>query len=282
MFYHANNQLTQVTDPNGQTINYTYDDMGNLTAVAVALTPPPASRPQITQAPAVANPLLQLGNQSVVEAGATNLFAVAATDPNGAPLSYSWSFGDGTTSPASSESTAKHVYGLGNCGPYTASVTVSNPTAATVSNLTVTVACQLKITKLQAAVNFAKANSDSSSLSGTVDLGMGFNPANQLVTVDIGGVRVPFSLDAKGSSRGAYGSCKLTYNKKTGMGAVTVALSKGSWQGPLAGAGLVNITTPKTGVLVTVPVSLLIGQEAFLAEKSLTYKATHNKSGTAK
>ena len=96
----------------------------------------------ITAGPTVTNALLQVGNLAVVVAGDTNVFSVGATNPGGNPLSYQWSFGDGVTNAWSPLSAAQHAYTT-NCGPYAASVTVSNGWTAISSNLTVAVACQL-------------------------------------------------------------------------------------------------------------------------------------------
>ena len=64
--------------------------------------------------------------------------------------------------------------------------------------------------------------------------------------------------------------------------ALDANLAKGSWQTPWAAYGLVNITVSKPGVRVTMPVVVLIGDEAFAAEHPMSYTATKNQSGVAK
>ncbi len=147
----------------------------------------------IVSAPVVTNALLNIPNVSVVMVGETNVFNVGATGPVGQPLSYQWQFGDDVTNAESSLSTALHVYATTNCGPATASVTVSAGGASITSNLTVAVACQLAVTKLQAKLNFAKANSDSCSLTATPELSPDFLPG-----------RSNAGLGHRGSARDVY------------------------------------------------------------------------------
>jgi hypothetical protein len=141
----------------------------------------------------------------------------------------------------------------------------------------------LTITKETAKLNFVKTNACSCALTATLDLGAGYNLTNKLVSLDIGGADVSFNLDAKGKGRGVgtYGSCKLSYKKKTGPWTFTATLKNGSWATPWAAYGLTNAPTPKSGVSVTLPVVLVIGDEGFAGEKALLYKTTA-KSGSAK
>jgi hypothetical protein len=69
-----------------------------------------------------------------VYVGATVAFTVAATDPDGDPLSYSWSFGDGTTAIGSS---AQHIYT--SAGSYNATVTISDGALSVNSTVVVSV-----------------------------------------------------------------------------------------------------------------------------------------------
>ena len=80
----------------------------------------------------------------------------------------------------------------------------------------------------------------------------------------------------------ANGTCRFTYTKKTNICTLTVNLSHGSWQDEWAGYGCVNAAITKPGNAVTVPVTLLIGNQVFMAEKPLHYTAIVNKSGLAK
>jgi len=71
--------------------------------------------PVITAGATVSNAALQVGNVIVVVAGDTNTFNVGATDPEGNPLNYQWSFGDGVTNAWSPSNTVDHAYTT-NCG----------------------------------------------------------------------------------------------------------------------------------------------------------------------
>ena len=142
----------------------------------------------------------------------------------------------------------------------------------------------LTVEKFQAKVNLnpAKTDMDSCSLTASPALGAGFSVTNQTVTVDVGGALATFTLNAKGSSKSSTNSCKLTYAKKTEIWTLTASLKKGSWAAAWATYGVTNATTPKEGLTVTMPVSVTIGTAVFLAEESLNYKATADKSGTLK
>jgi len=59
-------------------------------------------------------------------------------------------------------------------------------------------------------------------------------------------------------------------------------VAKGSWQTAWAAYGLVNKTVPRPGVRVTMPVVVLIGDEAFAVERQMLYTAAKDKSGSAK
>ena len=230
--------------------------------ITVTNAPPPL----ITLAPAVTNAFLVINGRTVVVAGDTNLFTVGAVDQAGNPLTYQWAFGDGALTATSALSSAQHIYST-NCGPRAASVTVSDPWAATTSNLTVTVACALDLTKpagkLTAALNFAKRSNDTCNLTAKLDLGPAFSVSNQTVIVDIGGARVPFTLDKTGrgltkTPAPLVATCRLAYTKPTktkpGFWTLTAAFTKGTWRDTWAAYGLVNQTIPikpsKTPALV--------------------------------
>jgi hypothetical protein len=238
--------------------------------------------PAIVSPPAMTNALLQVGNQAVVVGGETSFFTVSAIEPNGHPLYYSWIFGDGVTSAWSLLSTASHAYSADNCGPNSASVVISNGYVSTSADLTVSVACQLNISKAQAKLNFAKPGKDSIALVADLDLGIGFVPKGQSVTISFGDVQVSFTLDSKG--RGVLGksSCQLKSNKQTGLWTFEANLKNGNWQGILSPHGLVNATIPKPGDPVTLTIIVLVSDEAFGVDRLLHYSATAGKSGTAK
>ena len=146
----------------------------------------------------------------------------------------------------------------------------------------------LTINKETAKLNFAKTNACSCTLTATLDLDATYDLTNKLVSLDIGGADASFTLDAKGKGHGAgtngtSGTCKLSYKKKTGPWTFTAKLKNGPWITPWAAYGLSNTTTTvKAGVPVTLPVTLVIGDDGFIGEKALLYKAKTGKSGNAK
>ena len=140
----------------------------------------------------------------------------------------------------------------------------------------------LTITKMQVSWGLAKTNSDSCTLTATLDPGAGFSVTNKVVTLNIGGAQAAFTLNAKGRGVSGLGSCTLAYNKKTKQWTLSAKLRKGSWQTTWAAYGLENKTVPKPGEWVTMPVVVLIGDEAFADERPILYTAKANKSGSAK
>lgn len=267
--------------------------------VHAVYTGPLSNRPPvIIVAPSVTNALLVVSNQVIVIAGETNIFAVTAADPDHNPLTYLWIFGDGATNAESAVSFATHAYAISNCGPYTTSVTVSDGQLSVRSNLTVAVACALltnrPVWRLSATVHFTQLSNDTARLAARMDLGTALNVSNQVVTVDIGGAQRSFNLDpkgrgilplrnSKGQTIGSLGVCRLTYNPHTALWTFTATLSRGTWQAPWDAYGLhdTNITA-RANYQVTLPVTVLVGSDAFAAEPQLHYTATHTKFGTAK
>jgi len=254
------------------------DTLSRLSYITVGNNPP-----VITEGATVSNAALQVGNTIVVVAGDTNTFSVGATDPNSNPLSYQWSFGDGVTNTWSPSNTVDHVYTT-NCGPYEASVTISNGLATTTSNFTIVVACELDVAKLAPKLNFAKTNSDSCTVSGAFDLPPNPTFAGKLVTVDIGGGSLTFTLPSKGSAVNGKSKFSVpTLNKKTGQWKLSATFKNGFWQADWANYGMTNATVAKPGSLVNdLPVILLLDTEAFMATTNLHYTAKQGKSGAAK
>ena len=269
------NFTIQVTDANG---------LFTMVPVSLQINGVPLP-PIITTAPAVSNAFLHANNRFVLIAGETNVFTVGAMDPGHLPILYQWTFDDGVSNPWSAVGVGTHAFSTNHCGPHIASVTVSNGSSATTTNLGVTVACLLKITKLQTLVNFGKTNADTCAITANLVLGTNYNLTNKVVTLDIGGARVPLQLDAKGKGRGVgqYGSCSLTYNKSSGSYLLTASLAKGFWRTPWGTNGMINATVPKSPpTVVTLLVTVIVDNEAFAGTRALLYTATHNKTGAAK
>jgi T5SS/PEP-CTERM-associated repeat protein len=236
--------------------------------------------PQITVGLLVTNAVLQIETIAVVVADDTNTFTVSATDADGDLLNYQWVFGD-SASTNTMIGTVEHVY-TNDCGAFNASVTVSDGHASTNSDLTVVVACQMQITKLQANLNFAKTNADSCTVKGTFNPPDNFSFTNKMVTLNIGGAQMSFTPVSKGIWRNGLSKFnKPTYNKRTGVWTFNATLKNGSWRSAWAEHGMIpNI--PRPAITITnFPVVVLIDTEAFMGTTNLHYTAT-SKSGTAK
>ena len=234
-----------------------------------------------TSGMSVTNPVMQFNNLAVVAAGDENVFAFDAGDWASNTLYYVWTFGDGDVSNRSTTSTPSHVYT--NCGPYAASVVVDDGVSSTNASFTVSVACQLVISRLQATLNFARTNADRCTIRGAFDLPPDYSFAGKLVVVDVGGATMSFALDVKGRGRNGVSTFnRPSYNKRTGLWTFNASLRNGSWQNLWTTYGLMNADVLKPGVTVSPPVVLVIDNEAFMEIPNLVYTARLNKSGTAR
>jgi PKD repeat protein len=132
-------------------------------------TPPaPNAPPTVTLAPSFSG-----------DEGTSVPFSVAASDPEGAPLSYSWDFGDGA--PPGSGSAPTHDYA--DNGSYTATVSVSDGVNTAVASAIVSIAnvapsatLQVPGVDVMAGQPFAVALSGATDPS-TVDLAAGLTYA---------------------------------------------------------------------------------------------------------
>lgn len=88
--------------------------------------------------------------------------------------------------------------------------------------------------------------------------------------------------NGKGHSVGDCGNCKPSYNEKTSWWIFSANMKNGSWQDTWANDGLTDTTIRSPGESVQLSVVLLIGNEGFAADPTLTYTAKAGKSGTAK
>jgi hypothetical protein len=258
--------------------SYSFTASGNRTLVAnfaVIINQPP-----VIDLLTVWNTLFTANGVAVALVDTPVFFAVEAHDPESQPLSYGWSFCDRAT--AGSSETA---HSITNCGPCSVGVTVSDGQMLTISNLTVTVPCELNMTnkgaKAMAKLNFAKSNADSLTFKAFVDLGADFNAAGKALTLYFGGEVRTFTLDAKGKGVTYPNTCSLKYSRATGLWTFTSKWKSGSCADAWAAYGMTNETII-TARPVTVPVVVLISTESFAAEAHVTYTAKGDKSGIAK
>ena len=89
-------------------------------------------------------------------------------------------------------------------------------------------------------------------------------------------------MDAKNKAVNTQGRCAFKFNKKDGNWTITTKLARSSLQGAWADDGLVNADVPKPGNPVTLSVTVLVGDEAFVADETLFYTAKAGRSGAAR
>ncbi len=142
-----------------------------------------------------------------------------------------------------------------------------------------------KAARLTMKVNFRPGKLDSAKLEAVIELPGGISLNNVAAQLSVGNVTVPFTLGGTGVGRNGYSSLKLKRTEEpissNQLWQVSAKL-KGDWDAEWANDGLLNATTNMT---ITVPVLLLLDSnppESLFSEKSLFYKATAGKSGTAK
>ncbi|HLX61276.1 MAG TPA: PKD domain-containing protein [Planctomycetota bacterium] len=144
----------------------------------------------------------------------------------------------------------------------------------------------LTISKVSIKLNFAAANKDLITFSGTVPVPAGFNPANAKVYFDIGGVAKVLTLTSKASVKSGNDSAKFAI--KATKGVVKAQTSKfgagfknGAFAAALADEGLTGAATVKN-VSKTVVFTLIFNNTVMQKTQTVSYTATKGKSGSAK
>ncbi len=138
--------------------------------------------------------------------------------------------------------------------------------------------------KATIALNFKKTAADKVNWSGTITIGAGIALSGVPVTIDVGGASQSFIMNKSGKANNGGGN-KFSLQPKLAKGvtkAGTVKFSfqlKGDFKAIFEEYGLVNATVKN--VPVTVPASFTAVQ-TFVTEQGFTYKATQEKTGTAK
>ncbi len=154
------------------------------------------------------------------------------------------------------------------------------PTGSAAGSITL-----LPATKLQIKLNFAKAGTDAIALAGTLPVPAGFGISGKKVVFDIGGVTHGFTLNEKGIGTDGKNSFKIAIKASKGVVAAqtskySLKLANGSFATPLAAAGLANKSDK--GSSHTLRLSAVFAATIFQADKTVMYKATAGKTGSAK
>jgi hypothetical protein len=232
----------------------------------------------------------------------------------GAALTYSWSFGDGTTGTGS---TIAHTYIVP--GNYPVILTVSDGNSVAIQALQVTVAGTtlvsgeldsdgdgisdrlellaktdpmnagdapipgglLVVDKAGVSLSFTSSTKDSIKASIRLIVPAGVTPVGSRFTVQFGGDTEEFTtpLDTKGSVSALNATLKV---KAGAIAALSLGVKGKDLSDALAGNGLTDKTT--AGDRITVPVGVMIqsatgAKYVFGGDVTLLYKATAGKGG---
>jgi hypothetical protein len=282
-----------------------------------AKTSGPNSSPALTSG-ASASPTTVAAGQSVT-------FSVGASDSDGDPLTVTWDFGDGSA-PSNS---GTHVYTTAGTYTATATVSDGKGGTLT-SSTTVTVTASggggganggvdtdgdgvsdsnelldgtdplsaasfnktpMTVTKAKGSAHYGSSGRDSCSISGVVPgLPAFFDPKGASVTIDAGGAKRVFTLDAKGRAHTSDGAfqlkLKFTRNKTTkkseflgGNAPFKATLTKGTWTSTWADEGVDPAMNGKKMPL-TLSVDLTFGGRVYEAVLGTNFNSAAGKTGT--
>jgi hypothetical protein len=117
--------------------------------------------------------------------------SVDAFDPQGAPLTITYTYGDG-----SSDTTGTHIY----CTPgtYTLTVTVTSASGSTTIPAQLTIKQSLLQFRVMRGIVKFEGAQDGVTMTGVLHVPANYSPAGKVVTVKVGDVSKDFTLDAKG------------------------------------------------------------------------------------
>ncbi|MCG3148782.1 MAG: hypothetical protein PCFJNLEI_02229 [Verrucomicrobiae bacterium] len=229
-----------------------------------------------TPAPAVAvNSWTEVAGLPIVVAGDPTTFRFKGTTLPSGSTTYQWNFGDSNTSTLGQPT---HAYA--DCGTYRVAASRNDSLGTQIANRNISIPCQMEIPLLQLKSDFARPSADSAKLTAILPLDPKFIPEGQPLSLSIGNNIVSFTLDAKGRAASPAGRCRLTFNQTTQTWQLVISLNKSTWQDAWTNFGMTNVTNP--GSTIKMPVIVVVNNEAFAAEKLLTYVAAINTFGSAK
>ncbi|HEY3320739.1 MAG TPA: endo-1,3-alpha-glucanase family glycosylhydrolase [Planctomycetota bacterium] len=136
------------------------------------------------------------------------------------------------------------------------------------------------LTTLKMKTDFTRPGRDSSVVEGKLqNLEPVLKVSGALVTLDVGGASVSFTLDDSGSATSNNGRFCITYNQTADTWTFKALLSHGNWSDVWAAAGMSRDVRSDT---LQVPVTLTIGDRSFEAAKTVRYTSARRKVGFAR
>jgi hypothetical protein len=281
------------------------DNSGNVTISAparISISGPPNHKPVLTSgATAAPNPAVT---------GQMVTFSAAASDADSDPLTYAWDFGDSAVAVSSSVS---HAYAA--AGIYQANVAIRDGRGGSVtSSVALTVNSSsgsgpggpgsggpggggttqpMKLGHFVASLQVAKKGRDTCSLSGTLPgLPSGFDPAGQVLVLNIGGVSATFTLNAKGMAKSPTDAFQLklkttrdeTTKKSTFKGddgPFKASLKKGNFADAWADEGIALGASFKNKPM-TMIVTLSLGGVTYVTTANVLANISPGKTGHLK
>jgi glucose/arabinose dehydrogenase len=144
----------------------------------------------------------------------------------------------------------------------------------------------MTVSKLSAKMKFSSGGHDSASIAGIIpNPGAGFDPTGQVLTLDIGGAVVNFTLDAKGHGKSGNGTFALTLKGKTkktafpgGNVPFKANLKNGDWANLWSTAGF-DPSASVTNQPITMVVNIHLLGQLYTATVSAKYSGTSGKTG---
>ena len=228
-------------------------------------------------------PVIQALNAPVTQALISQElnFSVAASDPDGDPLSITWDYGDGS---ADSGVSVTHAYS--SAGNFVVTVRADDGRGLS-SSASVTVAVSatgFSIVKVQLNLNFSPRKSavDSMLISGLVRLPDGFVIAGTKIDCTAGGIARSFVLDKRGKSARQPGGAQffLSTHPKNALSKFFFAIKKNALSAALAANGFTN--QDQSNSALQLPVKINFNGSTFDALRALKYSAKHDGAGSAR
>ena len=216
------------------------------------------------------------------------VFDVAAVDPDGDPLTYNWTFDDGTSGTGMAP---VHQFVTG--GTFEVVVNVADGRGGARSAVIEVLVVEKPsgggaalppwtVTGGKIGLNFRLPDRDKIQISGLLEVAQDFVQAGKKVDVDVGGAFASFTLDKRGRAKNGLNrmSIQFSKSKKSPPGTAKIMfLLRGTLQSALVDEGFINTTTPKTGTPLPLSTGISIDNSSYLTTITAKWKAVEGASG---